>query len=91
MHVIEHLTKAKHTLLSYEVLPPLKGKTIKSLFDHIDPLMEFKPSWINVTYHRSETIVRTKEDGSTEMVDVRKRPLAAGLSALLWLCVWWAL
>ncbi len=43
MHVIEHLAKAKGTLLSYEVLPPLKGKTIKSLFDHIDPLMEFKP------------------------------------------------
>ena len=83
MHVIEHLTKAKHTLLSYEVLPPLKGKTIKSLFDHIDPLMEFKPSWINVTYHRSETIARTKEDGSTEMVDVRKRPGTVGICAAI--------
>ena len=83
MHVIEHLTKAKGTLLSYEVLPPLKGKTIKSLFDHIDPLMEFKPSWINVTYHRSETISRTKEDGSTEMVDVRKRPGTVGICAAI--------
>jgi methylenetetrahydrofolate reductase (NADPH) len=83
MHVIEHLTKAKGTLLSYEVLPPLKGKTIKSLFDHIDPLMEFKPSWINVTYHRSETIARTKEDGSTEMVDVRKRPGTVGICAAI--------
>jgi len=83
MHVTEHLAKAKGTLLSYEVLPPLKGKTIKSLFDHIDPLMEFKPSWINVTYHRSETIARTKEDGSTEMVDVRKRPGTVGICAAI--------
>ena len=83
MHVTEHLTRSKGTLLSYEVLPPLKGKTIKSLFDHIDPLMEFKPSWINVTYHRSETIARTKEDGSTEMVDVRKRPGTVGICAAI--------
>jgi methylenetetrahydrofolate reductase (NADPH) len=83
MHVIEHLAAAKGTLLSYEVLPPLKGKTIKSLYDHIDPLMEFKPSWINVTYHRSETIARKKEDGTEEWVDVRKRPGTVGICAAI--------
>ena len=53
MQVIEHLAQAKDTLVSFEVLPPLKGRTISYIYDHLDPLMEFKPSWINVTYHRS--------------------------------------
>jgi len=83
MHVIEHLAKAKDTLLSFEVLPPLKGKTIASLYDHLNPLMDFKPSWINVTYHRSETITRKQENGTEERVDVRKRPGTVGICAAI--------
>jgi methylenetetrahydrofolate reductase (NADPH) len=48
MKVIDHLKESKDTLVSFEVLPPLKGKSINSIYDHLDPLMEFKPSWINV-------------------------------------------
>jgi methylenetetrahydrofolate reductase (NADPH) len=62
MHVTAHLAKAKDTLVSFEILPPLKGKTITSIYDHLDPLMEFNPSWINVTYHRSETMFKKKVD-----------------------------
>ena len=40
MHVTAHLAKAKDTLVSFEILPPLKGKTITSIYDHLDPLME---------------------------------------------------
>ena len=52
------------TSVSFEVLPPLKGGSIDSLFDQLDPLMEFKPSFINVTYHRSEQIFKKKEEAS---------------------------
>ena len=83
MKVTEHLAKAKDTLVSFEVLPPLKGKTISYIYEHLDPLMEFKPSWINVTYHRSETITRTKEDGTQEKIDVRKRPGTVGICAAI--------
>ena len=83
MHVTEHLAKAKHTLVSFEILPPLKGKTITSIYDHLDPLMEFKPSWINVTYHRSETMFKKKADGTFEKVDVRKRPGTVGICAAI--------
>ncbi len=83
MQVIEHLAKAKDTLVSFEVLPPLKGKTIAYIYDHLDPLMEFKPSWINVTYHRSETIIRTNAAGVEEKVDVRKRPGTVGICAAI--------
>ena len=83
MHVTEHLAKAKDTLVSFEVLPPLKGRTISFIYEHLDPLMEFKPSWINVTYHRSETIIRQNEAGVAEKVDVRKRPGTVGICAAI--------
>jgi methylenetetrahydrofolate reductase (NADPH) len=83
MQVIEHLAQAKDTLVSFEVLPPLKGRTISYIYDHLDPLMEFKPSWINVTYHRSETLIRKNAAGVEERVDVRKRPGTVGICAAI--------
>ena len=58
MKVIDHINQAKDTLVSFEILPPLKGKGIQSLYQHLDPLMEFKPAYINVTYHRSEHVFK---------------------------------
>ncbi|MEO8173412.1 MAG: methylenetetrahydrofolate reductase [Sediminibacterium sp.] len=83
MKLTEHIEQAKDTLISFEVLPPLKGKTITTLYDHLDPLMEFKPSWINVTYHRSETMFKKKVDGTFEKVEVRKRPGTVGICAAI--------
>jgi methylenetetrahydrofolate reductase (NADPH) len=83
MKVTEHIEQSKATLVSFEVLPPLKGKTITTLYEHLDPLMEFKPSWINVTYHRSETMFKKKADGTFEKVDVRKRPGTVGICAAI--------
>jgi methylenetetrahydrofolate reductase (NADPH) len=74
MKVIEHINHATGTLVSFEILPPLKGKGIQSLYQHLDPLMEFKPAFINVTYHRSEHVFKKKADGTFEKVVVRKRP-----------------
>lgn len=74
MKVTEHIAQAKDTLVSFEILPPLKGKTINSIFDHLDPLMEFKPSFINVTYHRAEHVFKKKAVDTLEKVELRKRP-----------------
>jgi methylenetetrahydrofolate reductase (NADPH) len=74
MKVIDHINQSKGTLVSFEVLPPLKGKGIGALYKHLDPLMEFKPAFINVTYHRSEHVFKKRSDGSFEKVVVRKRP-----------------
>lgn len=83
MKITDHIQKAKDTLISFEILPPLKGKSISSIYDHLDPLMEFKPSWINVTYHRSETAFKKRADGSFEKVEVRKRPGTVGICAAI--------
>lgn len=83
MKVIDHIKESTGTLISFEILPPLKGKTIKSIYDHLDPLMEFKPSFINVTYHRSEHVFKKKADGTFEKVEVRKRPGTVGICAAI--------
>jgi len=83
MKVTDHINQASGTLISFEILPPLKGKTINSIFDHLDPLMEFKPAYINVTYHRAEHVFKKKADGVFEKVEVRKRPGTVGICAAI--------
>ena len=83
MKVIEHLNAAKSTLFSFEILPPLKGKSIQSIYDGIDPLMEFKPKFINVTYHREEYIYKEREQGLLEKIAIRKRPGTVGICAAI--------
>jgi methylenetetrahydrofolate reductase (NADPH) len=83
MKVIDYLKTSKKTLFSFEILPPLKGKSIESLYKGIDPLMEFKPSFINVTYHREEYVYRKREKGFLEKVSIRKRPGTVGICAAI--------
>ncbi len=83
MKVTEHIAQAKDTLISFEILPPLKGKSIDSIWDHLDPLMEFNPAYINVTYHRSEHMFKKRADGSFDKVEIRKRPGTVGICAAI--------
>lgn len=83
MKITEHLKSAKNTLFSIEILPPLKGKSIQSIFDGIDPLMEFKPAFVDVTYHREEYIYKKREGGYLEKVSIRKRPGTVGICAAI--------
>lgn len=83
MKVIDHLNASKSTLFSFEILPPLKGKSIQSIYDGIDPLMEFKPKYINVTYHREEFIYKERENGLLEKIAIRKRPGTVGICAAI--------
>lgn len=83
MKVTEHINKSKSTLFSFEILPPIKGKSINSIYESIDPLIEFNPSFINVTYHREEFVYKTKDLGYLEKVSVRKRPGTVGICAAI--------
>jgi len=83
MKVTDHIKQAKDTIISFEILPPLKGKGIQSLYSHLDPLMEFKPSYINVTYHRSEHVFKKTADGTFRKSVVRKRPGTESICAAI--------
>lgn len=84
MKVIEHIKKAKgKTLFSFEILPPLKGQSIQSIFDGIEPLMDFNPPFIDVTYHREEYIMRQRPDGSFDRIVTKKRPGTVAICAAI--------
>lgn len=83
MKVTEHIAQAGKTLFSFEVLPPLKGQNFKTLSDNIEPLMEFKPPFIDVTYHREEYVYKKREGGLLEKKTTRKRPGTVGICAAI--------
>jgi methylenetetrahydrofolate reductase (NADPH) len=83
MKVIEQLKASKKTQFSFELLPPLKGRSIDDIYKAIDPLIEFNPININITYHQHETVFNTLPDGTFEQKIVRKRPGNVALSAAI--------
>lgn len=84
MKVIDHLKRANgKTLFTIEILPPLKGQNIRTLFDNLDPLMEFKPAFVDVTYHREEYVYKKRENGLLEKRSTRKRPGTVGICAAI--------
>jgi methylenetetrahydrofolate reductase (NADPH) len=84
MKVTEYCAQSEgQTLLSFEVLPPLKGGSIETIFKSLDPLMEFKPPFVDVTYHREEFIYKRRESGYYEKTAIRKRPGTVGICAAI--------
>ena len=81
--IIDILKNTKKTLFSFELLPPLKGNSIESIYETIDPLMEFNPLYVNVTYHQEEVIYKKRKDQLLEKRVVRKRPGTVAISAAI--------
>ncbi|MBP6373195.1 MAG: methylenetetrahydrofolate reductase [NAD(P)H] [Flavobacterium sp.] len=82
MKVTQHIENANgKPLFSFEILPPLKGQNIQSIFDSIDPLMEFNPPFIDVTYHREEYEFKELPSGLLQKKVVKKRPGTVGICA----------
>ena len=84
MKVTQHIENAKgKPLFSFEILPPLKGQNIQSIFDSIDPLMAFNPPFIDVTYHREEYEFKELANGLLQKKVVKKRPGTVGICAAI--------
>lgn len=84
MKITDHISNAKgKTLFSFELLPPVKGQSIQGIFDAIDPLMEFNPPFIDVTYLREDYIYKQHSNGLLEKVAYRKRPSTVATCAAI--------
>jgi methylenetetrahydrofolate reductase (NADPH) len=84
MKVTQHIERANgKTQFSFEILPPLKGQNIQCIFDGIDPLMEFNPPFIDVTYHREEYEFKELSNGLLEKKIVKKRPGTVGICSAI--------
>ncbi|WGH26995.1 MAG: methylenetetrahydrofolate reductase [NAD(P)H] [Candidatus Bostrichicola ureolyticus] len=73
MKIIEHIANANKTLVSFEILPPLRGKSMDSIFNMLNILKEFNPAFINVTYHKNEK----------EELNMSRRPGTIGICAAI--------
>ncbi|EAZ79192.1 methylenetetrahydrofolate reductase [NAD(P)H] [Algoriphagus machipongonensis] len=83
MKITQHLENADKTLFSFEILPPLKGQSLKELLEGISPLMEFQPPFVDVTYHREEYIYKKHPNGLLEKIRTKKRPGTVGICAAM--------
>ena len=84
MKITDHIKNAEgKTLFSFELLPPVKGRSITDIYAAIDPLMEFNPPFIDVTYHREDYIYKQHDNGLLEKVSYRKRPGTVAICAAI--------
>ncbi len=81
--LIELLKKPEKTHFSFELLPPLKGQNMDAIYSAIDPLMEFKPPYINITYHQEEVVYRNAGNNLLEKKIIWKRPGTVAISAAI--------
>jgi len=82
MKVVEHLERATRPLISFEIIPPLRGGNLPSLLALIDALKEFDPPFIDITSHAAEALYEETRDGIKRRIK-RKRPGTLGLCALI--------
>lgn len=83
MKVTEHLQRATKTLFSFELLPPLKGEQFSNIEKKINPLLEYNPAYINITYHQEEIVYENVAGGLLKKHTVRKRPGTVGISSAI--------
>ncbi len=83
MSVVEKIKGAKSTAFSFELLPPLKGNGIETVYKTIDTLREFDPKYINITTHRSELVFKQNTQGLFEQVSERHRPGTVAIAAVI--------
>lgn len=83
MKVTEHYAKAKEPLISFEIIPPKRGVSVKKVFDSLDEVMKFKPPFIDITSHAAEAYFEELPDGTLKRHVKRKRPGTIGLSAAI--------
>ncbi len=83
MKIINLFKNSNKTLFSFELLPPLKGNDINIIYNTIDPLAEFSPAYINITYHQEEIVYKKHKSGLLEKRIVRKRPGTVAISAAI--------
>lgn len=84
MKITDHIKNANgKTLFSFEIIPPKKGNSIQELYNNIDPLMEFKPPFIDVTTSREEYVYIDKGNGLLDRKITRMRPGTVGICAAI--------
>lgn len=82
MKVIDHLSEATETLVSFEIIPPKRGGKLENLLAVVKDLTKYKPPFIDVTSHAAEADYEETSQGLQRRVK-RKRPGTAAICVLI--------
>jgi len=74
MKVIEHIDNAKDPLFSFEIIPPIRGKSAQEIIDIVKDLEPFNPPFIDVTSHPAEAYYEENTVGEVKRRVRKKRP-----------------
>ena len=83
MHITELIARRKQPLVSIEITPPEKGRSISELFGSVDQLLPFRPTFITVTYHQQRIVYEDVGAGLTKKIPRRKNPGTVGICAAI--------
>ncbi len=83
MKVPQIIRQSSKTLFTFELLPPVKGSHFDEIEATIKPLLEFKPAYVNITYHRADVVVSKNGKGETEKHITKKRPGTVSIAAAI--------
>lgn len=82
MKVTEHLASSKSPPISFEIIPPLRGRRVSTLLELIEDLVPFDPPFIDITSHPAQMVYEETQAGIRRKV-TRKRPGTLGICALI--------
>jgi methylenetetrahydrofolate reductase (NADPH) len=83
MHIVEHIARRERPLVSVEITPPEKGRSIQEIFYTVDQLLPFQPTFITVTYHQQRIVYQELGAGMVKRVPRRKNPGTVGICAAI--------
>ena len=82
MKLTEHLAAANGPLISFEIIPPQRGGSLKDILGLVDDLSQHRPKFIDITSHPAEVVYEETPDGIQRHIK-RKRPGTLGVCALV--------
>ncbi len=83
MKIIEHLSKAKDPLFSYEIVPPPRGRSAQDIIEIVSALSSLNPPWIDVTSHAPSVYYSERKDGLLDRRIFKKRPGTIGICGII--------
>jgi len=83
MHITELIARRKRPLVSIEITPPEKGRTVEEIFNSVDSLLPYNPTFITVTYHQQRIVYQELGAGMIKKIPRRKNPGTVGICAAI--------
>ena len=83
MKITELLAQATSPQISYEIIPPKRGGSIRDVIEVVEDLVEFDPTYIDVTSHSAQVYYEELPDGTWRRRVNRKRPGTLGMCAAI--------